>query len=88
MNALFLAIYGVYMLFVASRGNSNELVDYVGEDVKTFAPWLFAIIVIAILSEFEGTKALVKPFIGLLILNFVLRRWPTIEGEIKKLIEG
>lgn len=85
MAGLFLAIYGIFFLLAGARGNAGTLVEYISEDIRPFAPWILSIVVIAILSEFEETKKLVKPFIALLILNFTLRNWGTIESEIKSI---
>lgn len=83
MTSLFLGLYGVYFFLVASRGNSTTLMNMIAEDSRGYIPWLFAIIVIALLSENENTAALVKPFVALLILTFVLRNFPTISNEIQ-----
>lgn len=85
MTSLFIGLYGVYLLLVGVRGNSGELLDATNRDLPGYIPWLFSIIAIAVLSENETTKGLVRPFIVLLILNFALMNWDTIESEVKKI---
>ena len=85
MNSLFIGLYGVYLLAVGIRGNGGALADLVSADAPKYFPWLLAIIVISVLTEFDATKNLVKPIIMLLVLNFVLRNFDTIKSEVSKI---
>ena len=85
MTALFLGIYGIYFLMVAYAGNTSILVDSLTDDLRGYAPWIFAIIILAILTEFETTEPMVKPIIGLLILNFFLKNWAQVESQSKQI---
>lgn len=85
MTSLFVGLYGLFFLLVGINGNSRALLSAMSEDMPDYLPWLVAIIAIAILSEFEATEKLVKPFAVLLMLNFFLRNFGTIETEAKKI---
>lgn len=86
MTSLFLGLYGVYLIAVGIAGNANQLAAFVGEDAKGYAPWILAIVLIALLNESETTKPLVWPFVGLLALNFFLRNADNIGAELKTLM--
>lgn len=85
MTSLFIGLYGVYLLIVGSRGNVNALMNKLGEDGRGYIPWLFAIIVIALLNESDTLRPMVKPFIFLVILTFVLRNFPTLEKQVAEI---
>lgn len=81
MTSLFVGLYGVYFLMVGIRGNAGALIGDLSQDAPSYMPWLIAIIVIAFMSEFDATKDIVKPFAVLLLLNFLLRNFATIQKE-------
>ena len=83
MTGIFIGVYGVFLLAVGISGQGKALFSLLSEDGKAFLPWLFALIVISILAEFEETKKLVKPLVVLLALNFFLRNYETLEKEAK-----
>lgn len=83
MTGIFIGIYGVFLLAVGINGQGKALFSLLSEDGKKFLPWLFALVVISILAEFEETKKLVKPFVVLLALNFFLRNFDKLEEEAK-----
>ena len=85
MTSLFVGIYGVFFLAAGIQGNGNKLFALLAEDGRKFIPWLFAIVVISVLSEFEATEKLVKPFAVLLALNFFLRNFATLQSEAGKI---
>lgn len=85
MTSLFVGLYGLYLIIVGGRGNAGYLVEYLRDDARGYVPWLMSIIVISILTEYNTTRDLVKPIIGLLMLNFALRNFDTIEAEFKKI---
>jgi len=84
MTSLFVGIYGLFLVLVGVRGNAGALTDELSEDAPQYLPWLIAIVVLALMSEFEGTKTLVKPFALLLLLNFGLSNFETIQSEVSK----
>lgn len=83
MTGIFIGVYGLFLLAVGINGQGKALFSLLSEDGKEFLPWLFALVVISILAEFEETKKLVKPFVVLLALNFFLRNYSTLEKEAK-----
>lgn len=85
MNGLILGLYGIYLVIVGVRGETDALLQELQEDMPKFIPWALAIVVLVILSQTEATAKLVKPFIGLLILNFVLMNWANLSAEVNKL---
>ena len=70
---------------VGAKSNEIKLIDEIKTDVNGFVPWAIAIAVLAALSEYEETNKLVKPFVALLILNFVLVNYDTMRIEFRKL---
>lgn len=66
---------------VGIRGNAGTLMSDLSQDSPNYLPWLVAIIVIALMSEFDATKDIVKPFAALLLLNFLLKNFSTIKQE-------
>lgn len=87
MNGLVLALYGIYLIAVGLNGNGNALGEYVSEDAGGYFPWLVAIFVLVLLYEFEATRKITLPFGILLVLNFILQNYGTIENEFRKLAQ-
>lgn len=87
MNALLLGIFGLYLVGVGFSGNSGKLAEQVKADVPGFVPWAFSLAVILVLSENEATEKFAKPFLFLLVLNFALSNWGTIESQTRTLYQ-
>lgn len=87
MNGLILGIYGMFLMAVGVRGNSDKLLDELNVDAPKFIPWALAIIALVIMAQAPQTEKVVKPFAFLLVLNFVLSNYGNISSEIRKLIE-
>lgn len=85
MNGLILGAYGLYLIVVGFRGNASALMDEAEKDAPAFIPWALSIAALAAMSNYEVTAKIVKPFILLLILNFVLLNFDNLKGEISKL---
>lgn len=85
MTGLFIGVYALYLIVVGVEGNASALLSSLQKDMHGYLPWLFAIIMIALLAQNETTEKMVKPFIALLILNFVLRNAKKIESQIKEI---
>lgn len=83
MNGAILGIYATILFGIVGAGNSATLMDYVKRDMGSYFPWLISILVISILTQFESTKKLVMPFVGLLVLNYFLKNWDTIETQFR-----
>ncbi|HKY44764.1 MAG TPA: hypothetical protein VJM50_16855 [Pyrinomonadaceae bacterium] len=85
MNGLILGLYGVYLVAVAIRGQSDALLGELDKDMPGFIPWVIAIVALIIMAQNEATEKMVKPFVFLLIMNFVLMNFGNISNEVKKL---
>lgn len=85
MTSTVIALYGIYLLLVGFRGNSATLLDYAKADAPGFLPWIVSLGVLAALNENDTTKPIVRPFLMLLILAFVLRNFETIRSEASKI---
>ena len=85
MNGLILGLYGMYLVAVGIRGQSDALLGELDKDMPGFIPWVIAIVALIIMAQNEATEKMVKPFVFLLILNFVLMNFGNISNEVKKL---
>jgi len=68
-------LYGLYLMFVGIKGNSTQLKDFISADFKGFWPWLIAILVLRAAYNVDALKPVVKPFIYLAVLTFVLKNY-------------
>lgn len=85
MNALIIGLYGVYLLMVGFKGNSKQLLSAAQSDAPGFLPWAVSIAVLAILYNGKYTKDITSPFIGLLILAFILKNFDVLKKEFQDL---
>lgn len=85
MTGLFIGIYSIYLITVGVQGNAGALLSEVKTDGRGYIPWLFAIIAIALLAQNETTAKIVKPFVTLLVLNFILLNFKQIEAQVKSI---
>lgn len=85
MNGLILGLYGVYLIAIAINGRSEDLLGELDNDMPGFIPWALAIVALVIMAQSEMTEKLVKPFVFLLILNFVLVNFGNISSEVLRL---
>lgn len=83
MTGLFTGLYALYLVVVGLQGNASKLISELKTDASGYIPWLLAIVAIAIMAQSESLQKVIKPFIVLLILTFVLRNFATIESQIK-----
>lgn len=81
MNDLVIGLYGVYLLMVGLAGNGQKTIAAVQQDGKGFLPWGISLAVLAVLYNVDETRPVAKPFIGLLILSFVLKNWKKLSKE-------
>lgn len=80
-------LYALFFIFVGSNGNSAKLKDAVAGDSKGFAAWLIAIIIIRWMYSSDTLKPIVKPFIFLAVLVFVLKNYSKLISQLN-LISG
>jgi len=75
-------LYALFFIFVGSSGKSTKLKDEVSKDAKGFAPWLISIIVLRWAYSNDTLKPVVKPFIFLAVLVFVLKNYGKLVSQI------
>ncbi len=85
MNGLILGLYGIYLIVIGVRGEVDQLQTQLGQDLPGFVPWAIAIVVLIVLAQSEATEKVVVPFVGLLILAFVLKNFGNLSSEVNKL---
>lgn len=86
MNAMVIGVYGLYLILVGLKGNAGQLTTNVQNDAPKFLPWIIAIFVLAILHGSSDTgKKITSPFIGLLILTYVLKNFTTLQQQSEAL---
>lgn len=85
MNGLILGLYGIYLLYVGMTGKTDAVKAELNQDMPGFIPWALAIVGLIVLAQNDKTEKVVKPFIFLLILNFVLMNFGNLQNEFRKL---
>lgn len=88
MSNLLVGIYAVYLLFVAYKGNASEIMGDVQEDAPGFLPWMVAVVVLSVLYNNDTARPIVKPFIFLAILTFVLKNFVPLKTEVQKIYQS
>ena len=81
-----IGLYGVYFVLVGMKGNAGKMVANVQTDAKGFMPWLLAILVLRALYSVDSLRPIIKPFIGLAALTFVLKNYNTVAGQVNALL--
>jgi hypothetical protein len=81
-----IGLYGLYFVFVGIHGNAGKLVSNVSSDAKNFLPWVLAILVLRAMYESDTLRPMVKPFIGLAALTFVLKNYGKVVGQINQIM--
>jgi len=86
MNGITIGIYGLYLILVGLNGNAGQLAGKVQDDAPKFLPWVIAIVVLAFVNTSgEAGRKVTGPFIALLILAFVLKRFDTLKDQSQQL---
>lgn len=78
-------LYGLFLIFVGSKGNASQLQTELSQDVKGFSAWLIAILVLRAMYAIESVRPVVKPFMYLAILTFFLRNYDTVVSQIDEI---
>jgi len=81
-----IGLYGLYFVFVGIRGNASQLTSNVAQDGKNFIPWVLAILVLRAMYSSDTLKPIVKPFIGLAVLTFVLKNYGTVVTQLNQIM--
>ncbi len=78
--------YAIYFILVGVHGNADELVTFVESNGRDFLPWILAIIVLRALYNVDTLRPMVKPFIALAVLVFVLRNWNKVTSQLNQIL--
>ena len=81
-----IGLYGIYLIFVGYRGNQSALFQAISQDGPGFVPWLIVVIVLGTAYRSDTLKPVVKPFIALALLAFVLKNYSTLKGQLEAVI--
>jgi hypothetical protein len=81
-----IGLYGIYLIFVGYKGNQNELFQALSTDGPGFVPWLISVVVLGTMYRSDTLRPVVKPFIALAILAFVLRNWNTLKSQTQSVL--
>ena len=86
MDGLTIGVYGLYLILVGLKGNAGQLAGKIQTDAPKFLPWIIAIFVLAFINgSSEAGRRITGPFIALLIIAFVVKRFPTLQDQTKQL---
>lgn len=78
--------YAIYFILVGINGNSGKLVALIERDGKNFLPWILAILVLRAMYNVDALRPMVKPFIGLAVLTFVLKNWNNVATQLNQIL--
>lgn len=82
MGGLTIGVYGLYLILVGLNGNAGQLSTKIQADAPKFLPWMIAIVVLAFInSSSETGRKITGPFILLLMVAFVVKRFPTLQQQ-------
>lgn len=78
-------LYAVYLIFVGVHGNASPLFQAIQKDLKGYAPWVLAILVLKALYQVDSLRPAIRPFIFLAALTFILRNYTKVSGQINEI---
>lgn len=81
-----IGLYGLYLIFVGYKGNQSALFAALAADGPGFVPWLISVVVLGTAYRSDTLRPVVKPFIALAILAFVLKNWNTLKSQTESVI--
>ncbi len=81
-----IGLYGLYLIFVGYKGNHVALFQALSQDGPGFVPWLISVVVLGTAYRSDTLRPVVKPFIALAILAFVLKNWNTLKAQTESVI--
>lgn len=84
MTQIVLLIAALYFIAVGFHGNAKAMLGQASQDVKGFAPWVIAIVLLGILAANKYTAELGKPFAALFVLSVVIKNWQSIQSTSKQ----
>ena len=78
-------LYGLFLIFVGSKGNAAKLQTELSSDAKGFSAWLIAILVLRALYSVDAVRPVVKPFMYLALLTFFLKNYSTVVNQVDEI---
>ncbi len=87
MTGALVGIYGVYFILVAYNGNAKKFFKNIETDIKGYALWIFMILILGALYENETTRPVVKPFITLAVLSFIVMNFDKLKTNLTELVK-
>ena len=81
-----IGLYGIYLIFVGYKGNTQALFSNLSNDAPGFLPWLIVVVVLGTMYRSDTLRPIIKPFIALAILTFVLKNFGTLKSELASLV--
>lgn len=82
MNYGLVGLYGLYLVFVGVNKHAAELKNEIAGDVRGFVPWLLAVVVVMALYRSDTLKPMLRPFIALALVAFVLKNYSKIVSQV------
>lgn len=86
MSAGLVGLYGIYLVLVGVHANTDSLLTLVEDNGKDFLVWILAIAILSALYHVNTIRPVVKPFIALAILVFVLKNWGTVSAQLSDIL--
>lgn len=81
-----IGLYGIYLIFVGYKGNEKALMSALSQDGPGFLPWLIVVIILGTMYRSDTLRPVVKPFIALAILTFVLKNYGTLKTQVTDVV--
>ena len=79
-------LYAVYFILVGVHGNADKLLHLVESDGRNFLPWILAILVLRALYNVDALRPVIKPFVALAALTFVLLNWNRVVLQLNQIL--
>lgn len=79
-------LYAVYFILVGVHGNADKLLLLVENDGRNFLPWILAILVLRALYNVDALRPVIKPFVALAALSFVLLNWNRVVLQLNQIL--
>lgn len=81
-----IGMYAIYFILVGWNKHASQLMTNVQQDGQGFIPWILAILVLRAMYASATLRPMIKPFIGLIVLVFVLKNYGTIVGQLNQIL--
>ena len=78
--------YAIYFILVGAHGNAYSLFTFVEDNGREFLVWILAILILRALYNVDVLRPMVKPFIALAALTFVLINWNKVMSQLDTIL--